>query len=73
MFFDFGTAAYRVDIGAINARIAWFPPVAIVLGHIISVFIEHLISLRRVPRHKFALRDQYQMLVVMVLCTVASL
>jgi hypothetical protein len=70
----FGTAAYRVNIGVINARIAWFVSlVAIVSGHVISVYIAHVISLRRVPQHEMALRGQYPMLALMVSYTATSL
>jgi hypothetical protein len=70
----FGTAGYRVNIGVINARFVWFMSVgAIVLGHIISVYIAHVISLRRVTDHRFALRGQYPMLALMVFYTATSL
>ena len=45
----------------------------IVLGHIISVYIAHVISLRRTADHTRALRSQYPMLVLMVFYTVTSL
>ena len=70
----FGTADYRIDIGVIGARSVWFTSVvAIVLGHIISVYIAHVISLRRVPDRSSALRGQYPMLVLMVMYTATSL
>ena len=44
----FGTVDYRIDIGVINAKIVWFISVAaIVLGHIIAVYVAHVVSLRR--------------------------
>lgn len=39
---------------------------AIVLGHIVSVYIAHVTALRRVFDHRLALRGQYPMLVMMV-------
>ena len=67
-------ADYRVNIGVINARFAWFISlVAIVLGHIISTYIAHVISLRMVPQHELALRGQYPMLAFMAFNTITSL
>lgn len=69
-----GTADYKVNIGIINAKTVWFLSVgAIVIGHIISVYIAHVISLRRVANHSLALRGQYPMLLLMVLYTASSL
>ena len=70
----FGSADYRVNIGIINAKFVWFTSVAaIVLGHIIAVYIAHVISLRTVSNHSSALRGQYPMLLLMVSYTVTSL
>ena len=70
----FGSADYRLNIGVINARITWFISVgAIVLGHIISVYVAHVVSIRRTLDHSRALRSQYPMLVLMVFYTATSL
>ena len=69
-----GTADYKVNIGIIHAKTVWFLSVgAIVIGHIVSVYIAHVILLRRVPNHSLALRGQYPMLLLMVLYTATSL
>ena len=69
-----GTADYRVNIAVINAKVAWFISVgAIVLGHIISVYIAHVVALRRVDDHTLAIRGQYPMLLLMVIYTATSL
>jgi len=69
-----GTADYRVNIGVINAKTAWIISVtAIVLGHIISVYIAHVVALRRVADHRSAIRGQYSMLLLMVFYTATSL
>ncbi|MCI0795585.1 MAG: hypothetical protein J4N99_02115, partial [Chloroflexi bacterium] len=69
-----GTADYRVNIGVINAKVAWFIAVgAIVLGHIISVYVAHVVALRRVDDHALAIRGQYPMLLLMVLYTATRL
>ena len=70
----FGTADYIVDIAIINAKFVWFVSVvAIVAGHIASVYVAHAISLRRFSRRRDALRSQYPMLVLMVGYTAMSL
>ena len=70
----FGTADYRLNIAIINAKFVWILSVAaIVLGHIISVYIAHVIALRRMPDHTSALRSQYPMLALMVSYTATSL
>ena len=39
----FGTAGYRVDIAIAGARFAWYAAVAaIVIGHMIAVYLAHL-------------------------------
>lgn len=69
-----GTADYRVNIGVINAKIAWIISVtAIVLGHIISVYVAHVVALRRIVDHRLAIRGQYPMLLLMVFYTATSL
>ena len=70
----FGTAHYKVNIAIVGAKFAWYTAViAIVLGHIIAVYIAHLISLRTIQDHNSALRSQYPMLVLMVGYTMVSL
>lgn len=69
-----GTAAYRPDIGIVGARFAWYTAVlAIVIGHIVAVYVAHAIALRRFGGRHRALRSQYAMLVLMLGYTVASL
>ena len=70
----FGTSGYSVNIGLIDARFAWFLGVsAIVIGHIVAVYIAHLIALRVFDNRQQAIRSQYPMLGLMVLYTVVSL
>lgn len=70
----FGTAGYRIDPAVVSTRAAWFLSVgAIVVGHIVSVYIAHAISLRRAPSHSLALRGQYPMIALMVAYTAVSL
>ena len=70
----FGTAGYRIDPTVISNRFAWIVSVgAIVIGHIVSVYIAHTIAVRRAPSHSLALRGQYPMLALMVFYTAVSL
>lgn len=69
-----GTADYNINIGLINARFAWLLGVTvIVLGHVIAVYVAHVIALRKIKIPTAALRSQYPMLVLMVIYTVISL
>ena len=70
----FGTAGYRIDPTVVSTRFAWIVSVAaIVVGHIVSVYIAHTIAVRRAPSHRLALRGQYPMLALMVFYTAVSL
>ena len=70
----FGSAEYVVNIALVNARFAWaLSVVAIVLGHIIAVYLSHVIALRSLSNHRSAMRSQYPMLALMVIYTVISL
>ena len=69
-----GTADYRLNSSIISAKFVWFMSVAaIVLGHIIAVYIAHTVSLRSVHRPADALRGQYPMVLLMVGYTATSL
>ena len=69
-----GTTDYRVNIAIINARTTWFLAVgAIVVGHVISVYLAHIIALRILKDRGLALRSQYPLLGLMVGYTMMSL
>ncbi|HSB71595.1 MAG TPA: hypothetical protein VLT62_19890 [Candidatus Methylomirabilis sp.] len=69
-----GTAGYRIDIGIVGARFAWYSAVvAIVAGHIIAVYLAHLVALRTFRDRNPALRTQYPMSALMVGYTMVSL
>ena len=51
----------------------WAFHTAIVLGHIIAVYLAHVLALRLLEERKHALRSQYPMLVLMLTYTVVSL
>jgi hypothetical protein len=70
----FGTAGYEIRLGVVGAAFVWYSQVAlIVAGHVIAVYLAHLISLRFSKGSKRALRSQSPMLVLMILYTISSL
>ena len=69
-----GTGEYRVNIGIINARILWYLSVGvIVVGHIMAVYLAHLVAIRTFRDRAIALNSQYPMMLLMVIYTVVSL
>ncbi|PZC51250.1 MAG: hypothetical protein DK304_000125 [Chloroflexi bacterium] len=70
----FGTATFKPNIAIVNAKFAWVVSVAaIVLGHIIAVYISHVTAVRQLKDRRSALRSQYPMLVLMIAYTMTSL
>jgi hypothetical protein len=70
----FGSSLYMVDIGVVNARFVWYTSViAIVTGHIIAVWLAHVMALRTFATNRAALLSQIPMLLLMVGYTMLSL
>jgi hypothetical protein len=70
----FGTKSYRVDIGVVNAKMIWYVAVtAIVVGHVLAVYIAHVMAIRVFGDRVRALRSQIPMLILMVGYTMVSL
>ena len=70
----FGTTDYQRNLRVIGARATWLLAVAaIVIGHIISVFLAHSVALRIFKDRTLALKSQLPMLVLMVGYTMVSL
>jgi len=70
----FGTTLYRVDFSVVDAASIWYLSVgAIVGGHVIAVYLAHVMALRVYGDARTALRSQIPMLVLMVLYTMSSL
>jgi hypothetical protein len=70
----FGTRAYRINIAIVGARFGWYTAVmTIIVGHVIAVYLAHIVALRTWRDHALALRSQYPMLVLMIAYTVVSL
>ncbi len=70
----FGTTGYAVDIGIVNAKMIWYVAVtATVVGHILVVYIGHVMAFRVFRGRVLALRSQFPMLILMVGYTMISL
>ncbi|MEE9544851.1 MAG: hypothetical protein V3V55_04540 [Rhodospirillales bacterium] len=70
----FGTAAYRLDIGIVNAKLIWYVAViSIVTGHVLAVYVAHIMAMRVFADPHAANRSQYPMLVLMIAYTMISL
>jgi hypothetical protein len=70
----FGTTLYRIDIGLVDARFIWYLAVAaIVIGHIIAVWIGHVTAYGVFHEPRAARRSQYPMLALMISYTMLSL
>ena len=70
----FGTAGYQVDIGFVTPRLQWsVAVVAVVLGHVVAVYLSHITALRVFRSSRAALVSQIPMIVLMVGYTMISL
>ncbi|HEY7242285.1 MAG TPA: hypothetical protein VH678_00185 [Xanthobacteraceae bacterium] len=69
-----GTASYRVDIGIVDARFAWYTAVtAILLGHMAAVYLAHVKAMAVLDTRAAALRSQLPLTALMVVYTFVSL
>jgi hypothetical protein len=69
-----GTALYRIDIGIVDARFIWYTAViAIVVGHVLAVYLAHLTAAQVFGTARRAVRSQIPMLALMVGYTMVSL
>lgn len=70
----FGTAAYQPNIELITPILQWYVAVvAIVVGHVIAVYVAHLTALSTFGERRMALRSQLSIIVLMVGYTMLSL
>jgi hypothetical protein len=70
----FGTRNYFARIGLVDARAVWYVSVgAIVIGHVVAVYIAHRTALEAFSDPRAALRSQLPMVALMVCYTMASL
>jgi hypothetical protein len=69
-----GTAGYRVDIGIVDARFAWYAAVAaIVVGHVTAVYLAHVKAIGIFGAPAVALRTQVPLTALMVVYTFIGL
>ena len=70
----FGGADYKLNIGIIGAKFAWVSAViSIVVGHIIAVYIAHVVAMKKLGDRKTAIQSQIPMLGLMIVYTISSL
>lgn len=70
----FGTTGYAVDMGVVNAEMIWYVAViSVVAGHVLAVYIAHVMAVRVFESRSRALRSQIPMLFLMVGYTMISL
>ena len=70
----FGTAGYQMDISVVSAKMIWhIAVISIVIGHVIAVYLAHVMALRAFQDHRAALLSQIPMVILMVGYTMVSL
>ena len=70
----FGTAGYKVDLGAVSPYVFWYGAVfLIVTGHVIAVVLAHVAALRLFGSARAAAASQVPMVALMVAYTMLSL
>ncbi|MBO0764502.1 MAG: hypothetical protein J2P50_07930, partial [Hyphomicrobiaceae bacterium] len=70
----FGTAAYRVDIGLVDARFTWYATVvSIVAGHVTAVYLAHVKAIDLYEARGTQLRSQVPLTALMVAYTFLGL
>ncbi len=70
----FGTADATLDLELANPKLIWtVAALAILIGHLMSVYLAHVTALRLYGDRRAALASQVPMLVLMVLYTMTSL
>lgn len=69
-----GSAGYRVDLGIVGPKFVWYASVgAILVGHVASVFLAHVLALRHFEETGVALRSQVPIVALMVGYTMVSM
>jgi hypothetical protein len=70
----FGTRGMFSSLILLDAGPIWHTQVALILtGHIVSVYLSHLVALRLFPSNRTAVVGQFPLLILMVLYTTAGL
>ena len=69
-----GTAGYKADASVLSTYATWYVQVAaIVIGHVVAIYIAHRIAVRMFESNKHVVLSQTPMVLLMVLYTTASL
>lgn len=70
----FGTADFAPRLGTMNPYVYWYTAVAIIIiGHVVAVFLAHIVALRLFGSRRAALVSQVPMVILMILYTTLSL
>jgi hypothetical protein len=70
----FGTARYKIDVGIVGARFAWYTSVVVIVaGHVLAMYVAHRLALARFFERRTARRSQYPLATLMVGYTMLSL
>ena len=70
----FGTADWTINLGIVDAQLAWFIGVAsLVLGHVVAVYAAHQIAMINFDDDKTAVISQIPMVALMIFYTAISL
>jgi hypothetical protein len=70
----FGTAGYKVDLGAVSPYVFWYGAVILIVsGHVIAVVLAHVAALRLFGSARAAAASQIPMVALMVAYTMLSL
>ena len=70
----FGTRNHFVRVGLVDARAVWYLSLgAIVVGHVIAVYLAHCVALQAYADRRLALRSQWPMVALMICYTMTSL
>jgi len=70
----FGTRNHFIRIGLVDARAVWYLSIgAIVIGHVIAVYLAHCVALQAYSDRRVALRSQWPMVALMICYTMTSL
>jgi hypothetical protein len=70
----FGTAGYRIHAGIVDAAFVWYSQIALILaGHVVAVYLAHVVALHLFRDPMRTARSQYPMAALMVLYTILGL
>ena len=70
----FNSGDFVINIGIVNAKFAWITAlISIICGHVVAIYVAHVIAIQVFTEKVQALRSQYPMVVLMVGYTMLSL